>query len=213
MDSRPYTVLTAVVYVLYERNSYGRIVCTWKGHVPSYFLRLYYSFLVIFLYVIPAVLTIAANARMYKKHNLVQPNLRASGRLQQNRKASKLVIIVASIFFVCWTPFNVMLTVIFVVQKLDFPFRHFLWLASSVLVQCQASFNPVVYFLLSNSYKCKNQNGCFPSLACYIRLSVRTIVLINLCCKRSKLDSRKQRNSSGRDISVQHTTGSIDTLY
>ena len=150
---------------------------------------------------------------MYKKLNLVQPNLRASGRLQQNRKASKLVIIVASIFFFYWTPFNVMLTVIFVVQKLDFPFRHFLWLASSVLVQRQASFNPVVYFLLSNSYKCKSQNGCFRSLARYIRLSVRTIVLINLCCKRSKLDSRKQRNSSGRDISVQHTTGSIDTLY
>ena len=172
-------------------NRYGKTDCTQDGNISSTFQRVYYSFLVLFLYLIPIVLVIAANAKIYKKLNLVQHNVSCVGRLEKRRKASKVVIIVTTIFFLCWTPFNVMLALVFVIQTSDFPSRHTLFLISAGIVQCQSSLNPIIYFLLSNACKCNGENSCFQGLTRNICDSVRNTTSSISCCRASSVDVHK----------------------
>ena len=197
----PYSPLWFIYSV--GENRYGITDCTQDGNTSSTFQRVYYSFLVLFLYLIPVVLVIAPNFKIYKKLNLVQHNVSSVGRLEKRRKASKVVIIVTTIFFLCWTPFNVMLALVFVIQTSDFPSRHTLFLISAGIVQCQSGLNPIIYFLLSNACKCNSENSCFQSLSCNIRYSVRNIILSPFCCNTSNLDIEEQTKPSGREVFTQ----------
>jgi hypothetical protein len=107
----------------------------------------YYGLVVFFMYLVPLVIIIVAYSKMCLR--LCFTNRVGTCRTyKRRRKATKLLIVIVALFFILWTPFNVMLVVIFVLQ-MSFKKLHMAWGLSTLLVLVNASINPWLYLMMS----------------------------------------------------------------
>lgn len=125
-----------------EKQSY----CSQSSRYGSY-IATYYGLLVIFMYLIPLFLIVVAYSRICVRLSL---NTYRYDSMPTNRcrsKAVKLLIVVATLFFVLWTPFNTMLVIIFVFRY-EFRNLQLVWALSTMLVLLNASINPWLYLVV-----------------------------------------------------------------
>lgn len=112
----------------------------------STYLSAYYGLLVLLMYLIPLCLIIIAYSRICVR--LFLSTKRPDCTMNRGRsKAIKLLIIIAALFFILWTPFNTMLVIIFVL-RIEFQNLQLAWALSSMLVLINASINPWLYILV-----------------------------------------------------------------
>ncbi|XP_001640292.2 QRFP-like peptide receptor [Nematostella vectensis] len=111
------------------------------------FISVYYALVIVLMYCAPLACMCTAYVRIsthLRDRNI--PNMVNNYR----KRAFKLLVTLALLLFILWTPFNVMLFLIFVL-KIDFKYRELLWGVSSLLILLNSSLNPWLYIKASRT--------------------------------------------------------------
>lgn len=117
-----------------------------QTHHP-FMTSLYYALVTFFMYLLPLVTIIVAYTKICIRLNLTSNQI-GTISMYRRRKATKLLVIIVTLFFTLWTPFNVMLVIMFVV-KIHSDRLHIAWAVSTLLVLVNASINPWLYLIMS----------------------------------------------------------------
>lgn len=142
----PYLPLLFLYTVNKEGESQSRHHCSQTSR--PFISSLYYALVTFFMYLLPLVTIIVAYSKICIRLCLTSNRIGTFSTYRRRKKAIKLLVIIVTLFFILWTPFNVMLVVIFVL-KISSNSLHMAWAISSLLVLVNASINPWLYLIMS----------------------------------------------------------------
>lgn len=148
----PYIPFLFIYKVKTRDNENGSLItekqkyCAQRNHSGSY-ISAYYGLLVLFMYIMPLFLIVIAYSKICMRLSLNTCRFESAPANRCRSKAIKLLIVIAALFFVLWTPFNTMLVIIFVLRY-EFRNLQLAWALSTMLVLLNASINPWLYLLV-----------------------------------------------------------------
>ncbi|XP_031561921.1 C-C chemokine receptor type 5-like [Actinia tenebrosa] len=158
----PYSPLFFLYNVNKEKGESRRQHCSQTS--SPFITSLYYALVTFFMYLMPLMAIIVAYSKICIRLSCTTNRIGTLGTYRRRKKAIKLLVIIVTLFFILWTPFNVMLIVIFVF-KINFNRLNMAWAFSTLLVLVNASINPWLYLIMS-----RRTNGSVKSTPRIIKL-------------------------------------------
>lgn len=135
---------------------------------PTFYISFYYGLLVVLMYLTPLIVIVVSYCRICLRLSFATQRSSDCVAYRYRQKAIKLLIIIAGLFFILWTPFNTMLVIIFVLQ-IKFEYCPLAWALSTLLILVNASINPWLYLLVGRKSK---QRGSLTTPRAKLRLQV-----------------------------------------